>query len=139
MIFHFLWSTSFKIYNESLSKPIKSFLFPCRHGKGKSARKEPKNYLPRIAEKTLETKLPSSGCVLRTEPKSCGKVTLSSRYAKSILFLKGPRTFHRISSDPKLALSGETPHLLMNGRKFLRSGIGSERILMRITNLENIF
>lgn len=79
--------------------------------------KEPKNYLLRIAEKTLETKLHSSDCVLLTGPKSCGKVTLSSRYAKSILFLKDPRTFHLISSDPKLALSGETPHLIDEWQK----------------------
>jgi len=78
---------------------------------------EPKKYLPRLAEKTLETKLNSSGCVLVTGPKFCGKSTLCSRYAKSGIYLKASSTIDLIRSDPKSALSGETPHLIDEWQK----------------------
>lgn len=46
------------------------------------------DYKARLMENELETNLNSSGCVLVTGPKCCGKTTLCNRYAKSLISLK---------------------------------------------------
>jgi len=75
------------------------------------------DYLPRLAEKTLARKLESSGCVLVTGPKFCGKSTLCSKYAKSKVFLNNTNSIELARSDPKSALDGETPHLIDEWQK----------------------
>ncbi|MEE5995903.1 MAG: AAA family ATPase, partial [Candidatus Enteromonas sp.] len=47
-----------------------------------------KDYIPRLAEKALERKLHSCGCVVVSGPKFCGKSTLCNEYAKSVTTLK---------------------------------------------------
>ena len=74
-------------------------------------------YINRLMEKVLETKLNSSGCVLVTGPKFCGKSTMCNKYAKSITALKTENDVKLASMDPKSALKGETPHLIDEWQK----------------------
>jgi len=77
----------------------------------------PKQYTNRLAEKTLEAKLNSSGCVLVSGPKFCGKSTMCERFAKSVTPLKTSNSIEVARSDPRSALSGETPHLIDEWQK----------------------
>lgn len=77
----------------------------------------PKQYTNRLAEKTLEAKLNSSGCVLVSGPKFCGKSTMCERFAKSVTPLKTTNSIELARSDPRSALSGETPHLIDEWQK----------------------
>ena len=77
----------------------------------------PKQYTNRLAEKTLEAKLNSSGCVLVSGPKFCGKSTMCERFAKSVTPLKTSNSIELARSDPRSALSGETPHLIDEWQK----------------------
>ena len=45
-------------------------------------------YITRLLEKELYRKLNSSGCVIVTGPKFCGKSTMCEQYAKSLLAKK---------------------------------------------------
>lgn len=74
-------------------------------------------YITRLAESTLVKKLKSSGCVLVKGPKFCGKSTMCSRYANSIIELKTSNAIELASSDPKSALEGEYPHLIDEWQK----------------------
>ena len=47
-----------------------------------------KDYIPRLAEQILFRKLNSSGCVVVTGPKFCGKSTMCEEFAKSVTALK---------------------------------------------------
>ena len=47
-----------------------------------------KDYIPRLAESSLKRKLKSSGCVIVSGPKFCGKSTLCEQFAKSVTTLK---------------------------------------------------
>ena len=73
-------------------------------------------YLPRVAEALLADKLDAMGAVLIEGPKFCGKTTMASKHAKSILFMADPET-----KDQNLAvahanisrlLQGDTPRLI---------------------------
>lgn len=73
-------------------------------------------YLPRVAETLLADKLDAMGAVLIEGPKFCGKTTMASKHAKSILFMADPET-----KDQNLAvahanisrlLQGDTPRLI---------------------------
>ncbi|MDO5342265.1 MAG: DUF4143 domain-containing protein [Bacteroidia bacterium] len=73
-------------------------------------------YLPRVAEALLADKLGAMGAVLIEGPKFCGKTTMASKHAKSILFMADPET-----KDQNLAvahanisrlLQGDTPRLI---------------------------
>lgn len=75
------------------------------------------NYIPRLAEKTLERKLKSSGCVVVSGPKFCGKSTLCDQYAKSTVELKTTNAIELANADPKTALMGEAPHLIDEWQK----------------------
>ena len=75
------------------------------------------NYYDRLAEKTLKNNLDASGCVLVKGPKFCGKSTMCERYAKSVIALKTNNVIGLIKSDPKIALNGETPHLIDEWQK----------------------
>jgi len=46
-----------------------------------------KDYISRLAEQTLLTKLNSSGCVVVTGSKFCGKSTMCEEFAKSVTAL----------------------------------------------------
>ena len=76
-----------------------------------------KQYTSRLAEKTLEMKLNSSGCVLVSGPKFCGKSTMCERFAKSVTPLKTSNSIELARSDPRSALSGKTPHLIDEWQK----------------------
>ncbi|MCQ2310065.1 MAG: DUF4143 domain-containing protein [Bacteroidales bacterium] len=73
-------------------------------------------YLPRVAETLLADKLDAMGAVLIEGPKFCGKTTMASKHAKSILFMADPE-----AKDQNLAvahanisrlLQGDTPRLI---------------------------
>ena len=76
-----------------------------------------KQYTSRLAEKTLEIKLNSLGCVLVSGPKFCGKSTMCERFAKSVTPLKTSNSIELARSDPRSALFGETPHLIDEWQK----------------------
>ena len=76
-----------------------------------------KEYTSRLAEKTLETKLNSSGCVVVSGPKFCGKSTMCERFAKSVTPLKTNNAIELASADPRSALSGDIPHLIDEWQK----------------------
>lgn len=74
------------------------------------------NYLPRIADKKMELALRSSGAVLITGPKWCGKTETAKQHAKSILFMQHPdfaESYQQMASlKPSELLEGETPRLI---------------------------
>ena len=76
-----------------------------------------KNYVNRLAEKILEVKLNSSGCVVVSGPKFCGKSTMCERFAKSVTPLKTTNAIELALADPHSALFGETPHLIDEWQK----------------------
>ena len=74
-------------------------------------------YINRLIEKELKRKLHSSGCVLVTGPKFCGKSTMCNQYAKSSIALKTPQTIALAKADPKSLLYGDYPHLIDEWQK----------------------
>ena len=76
-----------------------------------------KNYVERLAEKNLEVKLNSSGCVVVSGPKFCGKSTMCERFAKSVTPLKTTNAIELALADPRSALYGENPHLIDEWQK----------------------
>ena len=76
-----------------------------------------KDYIPRLAEKTLKDNLESSGCVLVKGPKFCGKSTMCEQYAKTVTALKTTSAIELAKSDPKSALVGKKPHLIDEWQK----------------------
>ena len=76
-----------------------------------------KDYISRLAEKTLLTKLNSSGCVVVTGPKFCGKSTMCEVFAKSVTSLKMTNSIELANADPKSTLSGDKPHLIDEWQK----------------------
>lgn len=76
-----------------------------------------KDYIPRLAEKTLITKLHSSGCVVVSGPKFCGKSTLCSRFSNSSTMLKTTNDIELARIDPLSTLQGKIPHLIDEWQK----------------------
>ena len=76
-----------------------------------------KNYVNRLAESMLDTKLNSSGCVVVSGPKFCGKSTMCERFAKSVTPLKTTNAIELALADPRSALFGATPHLIDEWQK----------------------
>ena len=76
-----------------------------------------KVYVERLMESVLERKLNSSGCVLVTGTKSCGKSTMCLRHAKSVTELKTQNDIEVARTDPNSALKGEAPHLIDEWQK----------------------
>ena len=76
-----------------------------------------KDYIPRLAEKALERKLHSCGCVVVSGPKFCGKSTLCNEYAKSVTTLKTTNAIEMARMDPASALIGDNPHLIDEWQK----------------------
>ena len=75
-----------------------------------------KEYRARIADKILAEKLDAMGAVLIEGPKYCGKTTLASQQAKSILSMSDPDTMEQniamANANIKLLLRGDTPRLI---------------------------
>ena len=73
-------------------------------------------YLPRIFDNTLSELLKSSGAVLITGCKWCGKTWTASQQANSIIYMQDPdnrRNYLSIADNkPSLLLRGETPRLI---------------------------
>lgn len=76
-----------------------------------------KDYLPRLAERTLEVMLNSSGCVVVSGPKFCGKSTMCERFASSVTALKSTNAIELALADPHSALYGKSPHLVDEWQK----------------------
>lgn len=76
-----------------------------------------KDYIPRLAEQILLRKLNSSGCVVVTGPKFCGKSTMCEEFAKSVTALKTTNSIELARTDPKSALVGNRPHLIDEWQK----------------------
>lgn len=71
------------------------------------------NYLERLIESDLKTKISASGAVLIKGPKSCGKTETAKRYAKSVLRMdQDPQVSVMMATNPQLLLEGETPRLI---------------------------
>lgn len=75
-----------------------------------------KEYKKRIADQILADKLEAMGAVLIEGPKYCGKTTLASQQANSILYMADPDTKSQnlamAQTNIKRLLQGETPRLI---------------------------
>ncbi|MCQ2088274.1 MAG: AAA family ATPase, partial [Bacilli bacterium] len=75
-----------------------------------------KEYKNRIADQILADKLEAMGAVLIEGPKYCGKTTLATQQAKSILYMADPDTKSQnlamAQTNIKRLLQGETPRLI---------------------------
>ena len=73
-------------------------------------------YLPRVIDRQLTEYLCSSGAVLLSGPKWCGKTTTAEQQAKSVLYMQDPdRTKGYLAtaeSAPSVLLRGANPRLL---------------------------
>lgn len=73
-------------------------------------------YMPRIADELLASKLRQAGAVVIRGPKWCGKTETALKHSKSALFMQDPD--HRMSnqmlaeSKPSILLRGEKPRLI---------------------------
>lgn len=74
-------------------------------------------YIKRTIEPYFLRKLKSSGCVLVSGPKFCGKTTMCEHYASSVTSLKTNNAIKLALSDPKSTLIGKTPHLIDEWQK----------------------
>lgn len=77
---------------------------------------ELKQYLSRIADRTLELRLEAFGAVQITGPKWCGKTTTAERRAASVIKMQDPDTregyLATARTKPSLLLKGATPRLI---------------------------
>ncbi len=76
---------------------------------------DPARYLPRIVDHTLERCLHSSGAILLTGPKGCGKSTTAKMMASSSVMLQGKAdqdTLYTARTNPSLILAGPVPRLI---------------------------
>jgi len=71
-----------------------------------------KKYLPRYIEKQIARRLKSSGVVVVSGPKFCGKTTTSERFAKSVVKLNTRQSIKLAKLEPRNVLIGETPRLI---------------------------
>ena len=75
-----------------------------------------KEYKNRIDDQILADKLEAMGAVLIEGPKYCGKTTLATQQAKSILYMADPETKSQnlamAQTNIKRLLQGETPRLI---------------------------
>jgi len=73
-------------------------------------------YLPRIADKVLETTLEASRAVLIEGPKWCGKTRTAEKRATSVLYMQDPdhsASYLQVADiKPSLLLNGNTPRLI---------------------------
>ena len=71
---------------------------------------ELEGYLPRIADAQLENELSIFGAVEVAGTKWCGKTWMALRHGQSVTFVDDEKEI--LSSDPNLALLGESPHVV---------------------------
>jgi len=73
-------------------------------------------YKKRVADQILSDKLEAMGAVLIEGPKYCGKTTLASQQAKSVLYMADPekrkQNITLAQTNIKRLLQGETPRLI---------------------------
>lgn len=73
-------------------------------------------YMPRIADKALDTKLQYAGAVCIRGPKWCGKTSTAERRARSAVYLQDPDELENnlmlAQAKPSLLLRGERPRLI---------------------------
>lgn len=74
-------------------------------------------YYPRYIEKIIERTMNSSGGVLVTGPKFCGKTTTCMRFQKSYLKLNTNQVISLAAMNPRQALAGEKPRLIDEWQK----------------------
>lgn len=74
-------------------------------------------YYKRYIEKVIERKLKSSGAVLVTGPKFCGKTTTCLLFGNSVYRLNTKNSIEFTKINPSLALKGDTPHLIDEWQK----------------------
>lgn len=67
-------------------------------------------YLPRISDRLLDRKLHTSGAVLITGCKWCGKTMSAEQFANSVIYMQDPD-----KSSSYLAMADTKPSLLLNG------------------------
>lgn len=71
------------------------------------------DYIKRLIEEDLVTKMAASGALLIKGPKSCGKTETAIQYAKSVLRMdRDPQVPVIMATNPQLLLEGETPRLI---------------------------
>ncbi|MCM1518734.1 MAG: DUF4143 domain-containing protein [Pseudoflavonifractor sp.] len=77
---------------------------------------EQRQYLPRLSDRLLEKKMRSSGAVLITGCKWCGKTMSAKQFAKSTLYMQDAdraKTYQAIAdTQPSLLLKGDSPRLI---------------------------
>ncbi len=76
-----------------------------------------KKYYKRYVEKIIDRKMKSSGAILVAGPKFCGKTTTSSLFAKSIYRINTKSIVMTTRLNPRIALSGEVPHMIDEWQK----------------------
>ncbi len=69
-------------------------------------------YLPRLIEKEIEIGLKTSGVVVVSGPKWCGKTETCKKYAKSKYVLDTKNKIELAESDPLSILLGDSPRLI---------------------------
>ena len=74
-------------------------------------------YYPRYIEKTIERTMKSSGGILVTGPKFCGKTTTCMRFQKSFIKLNTNQVISLVEMNPKQALTGDKPRLIDEWQK----------------------
>jgi predicted AAA+ superfamily ATPase len=73
----------------------------------------PNQYIPRIIDEELKTRLESSGAVLIEGPKACGKTESAKQLAASEVLLDVDQNARAaVAVNPNLVLDGETPRLI---------------------------
>lgn len=74
------------------------------------------NYIPRIADEILRKKLRTSGAVLITGPKWCGKTWTGINASNSVIYLQDPDRrasyLKMAQTSPSYLLQGEQPRLI---------------------------
>ena len=71
-----------------------------------------KEYMPRLSDEILEKYLKVFGAVSVEGPKWCGKTWMSSKYAKSCIFLDDDATYERASLNLEMVLNEKKPELI---------------------------
>lgn len=74
-------------------------------------------YYSRYIEQTIERKLKTSGGILVTGPKFCGKTTTCMRFQKSFIKLNTNQAISIAQMNPRHALIGDTPRLIDEWQK----------------------
>lgn len=74
-------------------------------------------YYTRYVEQSIKRAMNSSGAVLVTGPKFCGKTTTCMRFQKSNIKLNTNQVISLVSMNPRQALAGEHPRLIDEWQK----------------------